>query len=170
MKFPTLPPRLTLLAVCAAALAFSAGYARGLPFARASYPLPRWFVPEALCVHSGWHWAPARSRAQRRRAEYFLAGRAWIKSWDVPDSIAGGSGEGGWNATGGGYGGGLQFTLGTWNRAASLSGGRVSYAASESGIAAQPPAEQMYAALMIVRQDGGSWSEWPNTSRACGLR
>lgn len=50
--------------------------------------------------------------------------------------------------------------LGTWERA----GG-----AATSWVTA-PPAEQFYRAWIIWRQDGGSWREWPNTSRACGLR
>lgn len=92
------------------------------------------------------------------------------KTWDVPDGLAGGSGEGSWTNANSSYGGGLQFMLGTWNRAADLSGGVVPRAASHSGIATQRVETQIYAAWMIVAQDGGSWREWPNTSRACGLR
>jgi hypothetical protein len=68
------------------------------------------------------------------------------------------------------YGGGMQFTLGTWNRAADLSHGRVPHARSNAEIAKQPARVQLLAAYLIVQQDGGSWREWPQTSRACGWR
>lgn len=58
------------------------------------------------------------------------------------------------------YANGFQFMLGTWIRA----GGSASTWVTAS------PAEQLYRAYVIWRQDGGSWREWPNTSRACGLR
>lgn len=128
---------------------------------------PTWFVEQALCVHSGWHYTSHRIRG--RAPEYVLWQHGYWRTWDVPDSIAGGSGEGGWRTVNG-YGGGLQFTLGTWNRAAAMSAGAVPFAMSQSSIAAQPPATQIYAAFLIVRQDGWSWREWPNTSRACGLQ
>lgn len=131
--------------------------------------LPAWFVPQALCVHSGWQWS-SRRPSRGAHAEYRLAGRWWFRTADVPDGYAGGSGEGGWGNVSGSYGGGMQFTLGTYNRAAGLSRGRLPYASSNAGIAALTPEQQMYAAYLIVEQDGGSWSEWPQTSRACGLR
>jgi hypothetical protein len=81
---------------------------------------PPWFVEQALCVHSGWHYTSHRVRG--RRPEYVLFGHGFWRTWDVPDSIAGGSGEGGWSTVNG-YGGGMQFTLGTWNNAARWSGG-----------------------------------------------
>jgi hypothetical protein len=119
-------------------------------------------------VHSGWHWSPAVTRSQRRRGEYWLSGEVFFRTSDVPDGYAGGSGEAAWNEVNA-YGGGLQFTLGTWNRAAGLSRGAVPYASSTSAIAAQPARTQIFAAYLIVRQDGWSWREWPQTSRACGF-
>lgn len=92
-----------------------------------------------------------------------LWGRGYWRTWDVPDSMAGGSGEGPW-AIVNGYGGGMQFTLGTWNRAGAP------YARSTSDIASASPEEQIRRAYVIVIGDGGSWREWPRTSRACGLR
>lgn len=117
-------------------------------------------------MHSGWHWTHNRIRG--RSPEYVLFGHGYWRTWDVPDSISGGSGEGTWNVVNG-YGGGMQFLLGTWNRAAGLSHGLVPYVSSQSGIAMQSPATQILAAWFIVQQDSGSWREWPNTSRACGL-
>lgn len=86
----------------------------------------------------------------------------------MPDTIKGGAGEAPWNLVNG-YGGGMQFMLGTWNRAAALSHGAVPFARSNSDIAAQSPAVQILAAWLIVEQDHWSWREWPNTGRACGL-
>lgn len=57
------------------------------------------------------------------------------------------------------YAGGFQFMLGTWMRA----GG------SPSTWFTATPREQFYRAYMIWKQDGGSWREWPNTSRMCGV-
>lgn len=168
---------------CTIALLGAAPAAASPPSGRQLVPAP--FYAQALCVHSGWHWQQVRPlRLRRRRAadpelprrlpppagvEYRLPGGAMFRrSWDVPDGTAGGSGEGGWTAAGGSYGGGLQFTLSTWNRAAALSGGAVPFAASTWAIARQPPRVQLLAAFLIVRQDGGSWREWPQTSRACG--
>lgn len=127
---------------------------------------PPSFVAQALCVHSGWHWTTSRPR-RRARPEYHLFGHWWWRTWDVPDSWAGGSGEASWDEVNS-YGGGMQFTLGTWNRAAGLSRGAVPYASSNSAIARMPVATQIYASWLIVMQDG-SWREWPNTARACGL-
>lgn len=131
--------------------------------------VPAWFVPQALCVHSGWHWSSTRPH-RGAPAEYRLAGRWWFRTWDVPDGYAGGSGEGAWTDVSGSYGGGLQFTLGTYNRAADLSGGRLPRAGSNAAIAGLSVESQIFAAFLIVTQDGGSWREWPQTSRACGLR
>lgn len=95
--------------------------------------------------------------------EYLLWGHGYWRTTDVADSIAGGSGEGGWTATSDPrYGGGMSFTLGTWNRAGS-------YYSSLSAVAQAAPQEQIRRALAIVAQDR-SWGEWPTTSRACGLR
>lgn len=61
-------------------------------------------------------------------------------------------------ATGNGFFGGFQFMLGTWHR---VGGHGYPHLAS--------PNEQYFRTWLIWRQDGGSWREWPNTSRACGL-
>lgn len=97
-----------------------------------------------------------------------LFGHGFWRTWDVPDSIKGGSGEGGWSTVNS-YGGGMQFTLGTWNNAARWSGGQVPYASSHSAIAQLPPRLQILASFFVVMHRG-SWADWPQTSRACGLR
>ena len=126
--------------------------------------VPAWFVDEALCVHSGWHYTHARP-AHGGAPEYVLWGHGYWRTWDVPDVEAGGSGEGPWNGVVGSlYGGGMSFTVGTWQRA----GG---YARSTYDIARASVAEQIYRAYrIVVGQDGRSWREWPQTSRACQLR
>jgi hypothetical protein len=79
-------------------------------------------------------------------------------------------GEGGWNAnTGNGFGGGLQFMVGTWNHAASLSHGLLRHVKYTSQIAAMPPMAQIYAAYLIVVVERSGWGQWPNTARRCGL-
>jgi hypothetical protein len=155
---------LALLAVC---------YLLAAPVARArtapTHPSPS-FVEGALCVHSGWHYT--RHRPHRgARPDYWLWGHGFWRTSDVPDYLAGGSGEGGWTGVVGSlYGGGMSFMVGTYNRAAGLTHGTVAYVSSTYGIAARPPREQLLATWLIVQQDGGSWGEWPQTSRACGLR
>ena len=144
---------------------------------------PRWAVPvsfmeAALCVHSGWHYKAARNWPERRALGrryglgpgYWQGKVAFYRTVDVPDGIRGGSGEGPWDNVNSLYGGGLQFMLGTYNRAAGLAKGKLPYAASRADVSRLPAAAQIYAAYMIWRQDGGSWREWPETSRACGLR
>lgn len=119
-------------------------------------------VEAALCIHSGWHYTHRWVRGER--ADYFLWGHAYWRTYDVPDYLAGGSGEGEWGGVVGSlYGGGLSFTVGTWNRAGAP------YARSTYDIARASPKEQIRRLLVIVRQDGGSYREWPQTSRACGL-
>lgn len=126
------------------------------------WPVPPWFVPQALCVHSGWHYT-SRRPSKHARPEYRVAGRWWWRSTDIPDSSQGGTGEGAWNATSDArYGGGMSFTIGTWQEA----GG---HGSSTSSIAAASAEEQIYRAYVIVRKRGG-WGDWPWTSRACGLR
>jgi hypothetical protein len=69
--------------------------------------------------------------------------------------------ESGGNAstnTGNGYYGGLQFTLGTW--AANGGSGNPANASA---------AEQQRVAENVVRNAGGSYGAWPNTSRMCGV-
>ncbi len=133
----------------------------------ARWRVPAWFVPQALCVHSGWHWSSHRP-TRRSRAEYRLAGHWWFRTSDVPDGIAGGSGEAGWSTVNS-YGGGMQMLASTYNnQAAARSHGRLPYASSNADVARLPPAAQIYAAWLIVRVSG--WGQWPQTSRACGLR
>lgn len=105
------------------------------------------FIADAMCVHDGWHHA-ARPPLYPR-------------TWDVPNSIRGGTGEASWHDDGSPYYNGFQFAASTWRRA----GG------SPSTLVWASPAEQLYRVYVIVmRQDHGSWSEWPWTARACGLR
>jgi hypothetical protein len=68
-----------------------------------------------------------------------------------------------WHIVNSPYAGGMQFELGTWHRA----GGNGS---SLWAVARASPREQLYRAWKIWSQDGGSWREWPTTSRMCGLR
>jgi hypothetical protein len=137
-----------LAAVCALLLATTAQ--------TQSNPPPS-FVEAALCIHAGWHYTHLR---QPGPPDYLLYGRGYWRTWDVPDTLAGGSGEGGWHEVDAPYRNGLQFTLGTWQSA----GGSYDDWASAS------PATQIARAYAVVSRDGGSWREWPNTSRACGLR
>ena len=140
--------------------------------------VPVAFMEAALCVHSGWHYTAARNWPERRALgrrygrgpDYWQGTVAFYRTVDVPDSLSGGSGEGAWNNVNSDYGGGLQFMLGTWNRAVGLSKGVLRYARSHADISRMSWAEQIYGAYMIVTQDGGSWREWPLTGRACGLR
>lgn len=91
------------------------------------------------------------------------------RTWKLPYGI-GSEGEGSWTGVVGSlYGGGMSFTVGTWNTAAGRSRGSVSYAGSTSSIAGQPPAVQILAAWFIVSVRG-NWLDWPQTSHACGLR
>jgi hypothetical protein len=71
-------------------------------------------------------------------------------------------GEGAWTSnTGNGYYGGLQFAQSTWDR----NGGQ--RYASRADLAS--PLEQMWVAENAWHESGGSFSQWPNTARACGL-
>lgn len=122
--------------------------------------VPETFVEQALCVHSGWHWTA--HRVKRQRPEYVLWGHGYWRLDDVPDRLAGGSGEGSWTGTVGNlYGGGMSFMVGTWNSAGAP------YVSSTSQIAAMPVKEQIKHAYVVVSRDH-SWSEWPSTARACG--
>lgn len=160
-----------LMAAAAAALALAATVPRAASAARSPSP-PSAFVTGALCVHAGRHfttiWHPGA------HVQYALWGHVYYFEHDTYDDIphgpVGADGEGPWPGTFGGlYGGGMSFSLGTWNRAARISGGAVPYASSTAVIAAQPPAVQILAAYLIVGQDHGDWGEWPNTSRECGI-
>lgn len=156
----------TFFAVFVAALICAAASA-----ARSSdqWAVPAWFVPQALCVHSGWHWSSHRP-APGARPEYGLAGRWWWRTTDIPNGQYGGAGEAAWNEVNG-YGGGMQMLLSTWNRAADHSGGRLPRLSSNGAIARMPVVAQIFASyVIVVIVDHGSWHEWPLTSRACGLR
>lgn len=121
--------------------------------------MPAAFYRQALCVHDGWHYKRVWSRWGKRHAAYRF-GHFYFRRTAKTYS----NGEGAWHGSVSSlYGGGLQFMLGTWHRA----GGS---GVSTVDIANASPAEQIYRAFRIVRDDGGSWREWPNTSRACGLR
>jgi hypothetical protein len=69
--------------------------------------------------------------------------------------------EGAWNDTGAPYYGGLQFSYSTWTR-----NGGLRYA-STADLAT--PLEQMWIAENAWKESGGSFSQWPNTARYCGL-
>jgi hypothetical protein len=116
--------------------------------------VPAWFITEALCVHDGWHYRLAR---RGDRTVYVFRGQRFARTWKTWSN-----GEAGWHTVNA-YAGGMQFLLSTWNRA-----GRP-YAASLAQAAGKIPYEQIRRAFVITRQDHGSWHEWPNTSRACGL-
>lgn len=114
-------------------------------------------------MHSGWTWS-SRRPSPATRPEYRLAGRWWFRVSDVPNRIAGGAGEGAWNAVSDPrYGGGMSFTVGTWREAGGV-------APSTFAIARASVAEQIYRAFVIVRKRGTWLHDWPSTSRACGLR
>lgn len=65
-----------------------------------------------------------------------------------------------WHISNPPYANGFQFMLGTWE---SVGGSAASWRWAS-------PAEQFYRAYLVWLRDGRSWREWPNTSRACGLR
>jgi hypothetical protein len=123
---------------------------------RPRYSVPVSFVLGALCVHSGWHY---RLDAH---GDYSLFGRGYIRTSDVPDSIAGGSGEGGWDAANGSYGGGLQM-----DGAFQARYGR-EFLARLGAAGKWPVSVQILVAYRGWLVQG--WGAWPNTSRACGLR
>jgi hypothetical protein len=165
-----LRPLFALTAAAAAAATTAATCSAGPP-PKARWPIPDRLYAEALCVHSGWVYEAARSRPERRRLlrrlghgpDYFNGGTAFYRVRQV------GNGEGGWSTVNS-YGGGMQMTLGTYNRAVARSHGRLRPASSNADVAQMTAAEQIYAAVLIVQEDGGSWREWPMTSRACGFR
>lgn len=100
-------------------------------------------VREVLKLHKRFHAAPSRPPHYSE----------WLCIHD---------GEGSWTAnTGNGFYGGLQFMQGTWER-----NGGLKYA-SRADLAT--PLEQMWVAESAWRESGGSFSQWPNTARYCGL-
>jgi hypothetical protein len=121
--------------------------------------IPSSWIVGALCVHSGWHYTTTR---QHGRPEYVIDGVGYWRTWDVPNSIAGGSGEGGWDASNGRYGGGMQM-----DRQFQSNYGP-EYVASIGPAGRWPVAVQLLVAHRGWLRQG--WGAWPNTSRACGLR
>lgn len=91
-----------------------------------------------------------------------LWGHGFWRTWKTSSN-----GEAAWDEVNS-YGGGMQFTLPTWNNAARWSGGLVPHASSNAAIAQQPARVQILAAFFAVT-DRGDWGDWPNTARACGL-
>lgn len=70
--------------------------------------------------------------------------------------------EGAWNAnTGNGFYGGLQFMDSTWRRNGGLRYAPYAHLAT--------PLEQMWVAENAWKESGGSFSQWPNTARMCGV-
>ena len=129
---------------------------------------PTSFVEGALCVHAGWHYTSHRPRPGLR-PDYWLFGHGYWRTWKLPYGT-GSEGEGSWSGVVGSlYGGGMSFTVGTWNEAAGYSHGSVPRVSSTYSIARQPPSVQIVATWLIVRKRG-HWGDWPQTSRACGLR
>ena len=124
--------------------------------ASASSSPPSWFVADALCVHSGWHYTTSKP-APRRRPEYVLFRHAYWKSW-----WTGTWGEGPWDAANYGYGGGLQMDA------------AFQAAYGSEFLAKYGPAGRWPVWVQILVAYRGwlvqGWGAWPNTSRACGLR
>lgn len=139
-----------MLAIFAAAAAKSAQ-------SRHHFLVPASFYPKALCVHDGWHYRRVWKPWQIRHATYRFGAYGFVRTWKTWSN-----GEAAWDEHSSSYGGGLQFMLSTWHRA-----GGAAYTTWQ--IASASPREQIYRMYRIVRQDNGSFGEWPNTSRACGL-
>jgi hypothetical protein len=126
-------------------------------FARATPP--RSFVEAALCVHSGWHYT---SHRQHNRPEYVLWHRGYWRTWNVPDSTLGGSGEGSWDAHNYGYGGGMQMDTSFQRRYGP------EFLRRYGPAGRWPVSVQLRVAYRGWRIQG--WGAWPQTSHACGLR
>lgn len=116
---------------------------------------PSWFVADALCVHSGWHYSTSWQHG--RRAEYALFGHVYWRTWKTWSN-----GEGPWDAANYGYGGGLQMDA-MFQR---------SY--GPEFLARYGPAGRWPVSVQILVAYRGwlrqGWGAWPDTSRACGLR
>jgi hypothetical protein len=69
--------------------------------------------------------------------------------------------EGAWNDPNAPYYGGLQFADSTWRRNGGLRYAPYAHYAT--------PLQQMWIAESAWRESGGSFSQWPNTARWCGL-
>lgn len=120
-----------------------------------AHAVPSWFVSDALCVHSGWHYTARRIR--HLRPDYVLWGHGYWRAWKTY-----GNGEGPWDAANEGYGGGMQMD-------ATFQANYGSEFLAEYGPAGRwPVAVQILVAYRGWLVQG--WGAWPNTSRACGLR
>lgn len=138
--------------VISAALATSA-------HANTTHP-PVWWITDALCVHSGWHYTS--HRIKHVAPGYVLWGHGYWRTWDVPDNIKGGSGEGGWDADGGYGGGGLQMDSVFQSKYGP------EFLARWGSALRWPVWAQLVAGYRGWKVQG--WGAWPWTSRACGLR
>lgn len=99
-------------------------------------------------------WAHPRHHYRLPRPPHFLA---WlcIHRYEAPGAHS-------WHInTGNGFEGGLQFMWSTWARNGGLRFASHAYLAT--------PLEQMWTAERAWRESGGSFAQWPNTARACGL-
>jgi hypothetical protein len=123
-----------------------------------SHP-PAWFVADALCVHSGWHYTARRMRGQR--PAYVLWRHGYWRTWKLPYG-PGSNGEGSWDAANYGYGGGMQMDAAFQGRYGS------EFLARYGAAGRWPVAVQLLVAWRGWIVQG--WGAWPNTSRACGLR
>lgn len=130
-------------------------------FSAASHAAPTaGWVDDALCVHSGWHYT--HNRVRGHPPDYVLWGRGHWRTWDVPDDVSGGSGEGGWDAANPPYGGGMQMDYTFQSSYGS------EYVRALGGAGNWPVRVQIIVAYRGWLRQG--WGAWPNTSRACGLR
>ena len=86
--------------------------------------------------------------------------RAWVRGAVCVHSHESGD----WHIVNAPYMGGFQFLLSTWNSVRGHHAGSLAQAATAS------PLEQLRSARAVWVRDGGSWREWPTTSRECGLR
>lgn len=112
-----------------------------------------------LCVHSGWHYTPTRLHGP---PDYVLWRHGYWRTWDVPDGIAGGSGEAKWDAANYGYGGGVQMDA-TFQRRYGPE-----FLTRYGPAGRWPVRVQLLVAYRGWLVQG--WGAWPQTSRACGLR
>jgi len=103
-------------------------------------------------AHHGWHAPPS-----------WLVGAICVHEHESGDWHYGPAHHPSTGASWNGYYNGFQFTLGTFERAERL-----------TGIHADPEwapiPVQVRLAYAIWHSDGGSWREWPTSSRLCGLR
>lgn len=116
-----------------------------------------------------------RSHQAHANARLSAASTPWPSWWLAQATCIHGH-EGAWpDDTGNGYGGGMQFLVSTWNKAAARSNGRVPYVKSTGDIGREPIQTQLLAAYITWDGDAGtlgdgrgSWKEW-GTAGDCGL-